>query len=226
MFRYSDTLIVLSNQWIKWINQAYPENSFSFKVLYNPCPDVRRDFSKRKNIILYAGLLNDRKGYNRLIEAFSKVAHLHKNWQLVFAGNGEIDNGQRLAIKLNIESQVKFLGWVSGNHKEDIFQQASVYCLPSWGEGFPMGVLDAMAYGIPVVTTPVGGIPDLIEDGVNGFIFDPYDTERLAAKLSELISSSELRNRLSKDADSLVNNEFNINVINQELADIYDKISK
>lgn len=72
---------------------------------------------------------------------------------------------KRCCKKLNVDRQIKFLGWVSGKEKEHAFQTASIYCLASDGEGFPMGVLDAWAYGIPCVVTPVGGIPDIVSDG-------------------------------------------------------------
>ncbi len=226
LFCYSDLLIVLSHQWENWINEAYPNNQFKFKVVYNPCPKVVRSSDAKENIILYAGTLNDRKGYDRLIEAFSKIAPEHRDWKVVFAGNGEIDKAKHLALECGIESQVEFLGWVAGTAKEHIFQSASVYCLPSWGEGFPMGVLDAMAYGIPVVTTPVGGIPELLADGVNGFIFDAYDTEALSEKLSILMSSAEVRTRFVYETDKLVITEFNIDVINKNIGMIYNQIGR
>jgi glycosyltransferase involved in cell wall biosynthesis len=224
LFNYSDVLIVLSNQWIDWINEAYPENSYNFKVLYNPCPNVVRDFSKREKNILYTGTLIDRKGYNRLIMAFSKIAHLHPAWKLIFAGNGEVDKGKQLAKELKIETQTEFLGWITGERKIQVLQQASIYCLPSWGEGFPMGVLDAIAYGIPIVTTPVGGIPDLIRDGENGLIFNPYDVEKLAEILSNLMKFEEKRHELVIEADKLLLTELNLDCINIKLSFIYDEI--
>lgn len=224
LFTYSDVLIVLSNQWISWINKAFPGNNFTFRVLYNPCPNATRNFCKKQSIILYAGILSDRKGYGRLISAFRVIAHHYPGWKLIFAGNGEIENGRKLAEEMGIATQIEFLGWVSGKEKEEAFQRASIYCLPSWGEGFPMGVLDAISYGVPIVTTSVGGIPDLIIDGRNGLIFDPYDTDMLAKKLSILIESSEMRERLVYEADKLMNNELNVVNVNNGLSKIYEEI--
>lgn len=78
---------------------------------------------------------------------------------------------QKLSIRIrNIKSDniSRMDKW---KKKEETFQKASIYCLASDGEGFPMGVLDAWAYGIPCVVTPVGGIPDIVKDGINGLIF-------------------------------------------------------
>ena len=224
LFSYSDLLIVLSHQWVNWINEAYPTNKFVFKVLYNPCPAVERGNMKKTNTILYAGMLSDRKGYDRLIHAFSKIAKQYPDWRIVFAGNGEIEKGQQLCIEQGIQEQVDFLGWIESIQKQTVFQKASIYCLPSWGEGFPMGVLDAMAYGIPIVTTPVGGIPELIKDGVNGFIFEPYDIEALSIKLSLLIESKIKRSEFVREADKLVNGLLNISTINAQLSAAYEEL--
>lgn len=225
LFSYSDLLLVLSPQWIKWIDQAFPNNNFNMKVLYNPCPIVQRDFSKKKNHILFAGTLNERKGYNRLLEAFSQICNQHRNWKLIFAGNGAIDNAKEIQQKLNIpDNQVEYLGWISNGKKEKVFQEASIYCLPSWGEGFPMGVLDAIAYGITVITTPVGGINDVMTNEVNGLIYDTYNIKELANCLEKAINSKDYRDRLVKEADKLVQNEFNIHCINKQLDQIYSTL--
>lgn len=225
LFDYADLVIVLSPQWTKWINQAFPDRQYRMKVLYNPCPLVNRDFSKKKNAILYAGTLNERKGYDRLLQAFALIASKYPSWKIVFAGNGEIEQGKILQRQLDIKTnQIEFLGWITGKEKEKAFQEASIYCLPSWGEGFPMGVLDALAYGIPVITTPVGGIMDLIKNGVNGLIYDVYNINELAHCLSELMDSPELREKMTKEADKLVKNEFNIYNICKQLDSIYASI--
>lgn len=222
LFKHADLLLVLSQQWIEWINQAFPDQHFKMQVLYNPCPLVQRDFTKKRKNILFAGTLNDRKGYARLLEAYSKLYRKYPEWSLVFAGNGEINKAKEIQKKLNIPSQqVKYLGWVSGADKEEAFQSASIYCLPSWGEGFPMGVLDAWAYGIPVITTPVGGIMDIIKNEVNGLVYDTYNIEELADDLEKLMCSENYRNSIIKEADKLVRNEFNIIEINKKLDNIY-----
>ena len=220
LFLKADLILVLSEQWKKWIKEALNiENNV--KVLYNPCPKVNRRDDIRGNNILFAGTIIQRKGYMDLIEAFAKIAHKYPNWNVVFAGNGEIENAKKAAKKLKIEEQIKFLGWISGKEKEIAFQKASIYCLASYGEGFPMGVLDAWAYGIPCVVTPVGGIPDIIKDGINGLIFPVGDTNTLAKKLEDLITTPQLRKNIVSEADKYVNGEFNISYINNQLDNIY-----
>ena len=120
----------------------------------------------------------------------------------------------------------EFLGWVSGNKKEQAFQKASIYCLASDGEGFPMGVLDAWAYGIPCVVTPVGGIPDIVENGKNGLIFQIGDSKELAQQLENMITNKELRRKISKESLYLAQKTFNISTINKKLEKIYQKINQ
>lgn len=225
LFDYANLLIVLSPQWVKWVNQAFTDRHYNMKVLYNPCPIVNRDFSKKKDVILYAGTLNDRKGYNRLLHGFSLIANKYPSWKLSFAGNGEIEQAIKLQKELRIkDNQIEFLGWITGKDKESAFQKASIYCLPSWGEGFPMGILDAWAYGIPVITTPVGGITDIGENGKDYLLFDIYDSAELAKCLEILMTSAEKREKMIRSADELIKKNFDPQIINQQLGKIYSEI--
>ena len=140
------------------------------------------------------------------------------------AGNGEIEQGKQLAKNLGIYDRIEFLGWFNGLHKERTFQEASIFCLPSYAEGFPMAVLDAWAYGLPVITTPVGGIPDVAKDGDNMLLFMPGDIQTLSIKLEQLISDQKLRNKISLASLDLATNEFNQETINHHLKSIYDNL--
>ena len=223
LFSQADLILVLSEQWKRWIKEALNITEH-VEVLYNPCPTVNRREDLREHNILFAGTIIPRKGYMDLIRAFAKIASKYKDWKIVFAGNGEIDKAQLAIKELNIEQQVKFLGWIRGEQKDRAFQEASIYCLASDGEGFPMGVLDAWAYGIPCVVTPVGGIPDIVKDGVNGLIFPVGDIETLSQKLESLILDESLRKQIVVETDKYVKGMFNISVINKQLDKIYSTL--
>lgn len=233
IFNVADLLIMLSPQWIRWVNEAYPGNNFKMKVLYNPCPKVNRRNIERKKQILCAGTILKRKGYDILIQAFAKIAKDVPDWKIAFAGNpyyengiNEIEHGKRMAESYGITSQIEWLGWVSGEMKEKVFNESSIYCLASDGEGFPMGVLDAWAYGIPCVMTPVGGIPDIVRDGVEGLLFPVGGTEKLSTQLKRMIIDEELRKSIVKATDIYVNSIFEQEEINKQLGNIYDTFSK
>jgi glycosyltransferase involved in cell wall biosynthesis len=225
MLTNADICLVLS-QSIRDIVVERTGRKDNVEVLYNPCPTVGRkpkdDVGEKR--ILFAATLYREKGYLDLIDAFAKVYEKHPDWQLILAGNGSQEEGLMRINELGIQSGVTFLGWVSGEAKEREFRIASIFCLPSYAEGFPMAVLDAWAYGLPVVTTPVGGIPDIVIDGENGLLFNPGDKEALAIQLNRLIEDVELRNVLKGKSEELAFTIFNIKTIAMQLGQIYRNI--
>lgn len=223
LFSKADLVLVLSEQWRCWIKMALGLSNH-IEVLYNPCPIVNRRDDLRKNHILFAGTIISRKGYETLIRGFARIAQEHSDWKVIFAGNGEIANAMKIVECCGIQNQVEFLGWVTDKDKEKVFQEASIYCLASDGEGFPMGVLDAWAYGIPCVVTPVGGIPDIVVDGENGLVFSIGDVDGLANKLRMIISDRTLRKNIVLGQDKYVKGAFNINGINRKLEKIYTRL--
>lgn len=221
-FTHADKIILLSNSWLEEAKMAFPECSSKMELLYNPCPSVKpSDPDEREKYVLYAGTLIHRKGYDDLIKAFGRIAPLHPDWRLKLAGNGEIEEGMRLAESLGISNQVDFLGWINGDQKEMAFRHAAIYCLPSYSEGFPMGVLDAWAYHLPVVATPVGGIVDVALDGENLMIYNVGDIEGLSEALNALISDRDKYKHIEEASKTFASGMFSINSISNQLSDIY-----
>jgi len=224
LFTKSNTVIVLSQYWKDEIVNCFGENSVHIEILFNPCNKIyeqRINDENKIKYILYAGALNSRKGYADLIKAFSIVLKKHSDWKLVLAGNGEIENGLSIAKNLNISDKTTFTGWITGEEKDTLFRDANIFCLPSYNEGFPMAVLDAISYGLPVITTPVGGILDVFTDSVDVSIFEPGDVETLAKKIIELIEDTEIRNKYIKASINHANTTFNIAAIVKKLDLIY-----
>lgn len=224
LFTKADAVIVLSQLWEKYVNNVF-ELGDKIHVIYNPCTaEPYPQIYDKKKQILYAGTVNARKGYRDMIEAFAIIAKDFPDWQIVFAGNGEIEQGKTLAKEFEISRQTVFLGWVSGKAKDKAFKEASIFCLPSYAEGFPMAVLDAWSYGLPVITTPVGGVPDVAKDGENLLLFNPGDVAALAKQMERLIKNTTLRNKLSKASLQLARTTFNIDVINKEIEELYKNL--
>lgn len=232
LFSNADISIVLSEYWRRALVEELKIPKEKVKILYNPCPIViskdsngifLKNHIKNKEI-LYAGTVNHRKGYDDMIRAFAQIAPRYPDWKIVFAGNGEIEQGKALAANLGITGQTVFLGWITGTDKDKAFKSASIFCLPSYAEGFPMGVLDAWAYGLPVITTPVGGLPDIAIHGKNVLLFNPGDINNLAVQMEAMISNEELRKKISKESTQLAQTTFNITNINKQLEDIYKKL--
>lgn len=224
MFERCDCGILLS-EGLKQTIEKHIGQSEKLKVVYNPCPIITRTTQyEKKNLILFSGTLYEGKGYKDLIRAFGKVADQHKDWKVVLAGNGEEALARNLALELGIADQLVLLGWVNGEEKHKAFCEAKALCLPSYAEGFPMAVLDAWAYGLPVVTTPVGGIPDVAVDGENMLLFNPGDIDALADQLDSIMSDEALRNQLSAASVKMATERFNLNTVAVQIARIYESI--
>lgn len=230
LFRNADKVLVLSEWWKEKVSEEifsgeYAAMRDNLQVMYNPCPIIEQKPAPQKGkYFLYAGTVYARKGYADLIKAFGKIAKKHPDWKVKIAGNGEIEQGKALAAELGIANQVEFLGWVSGDQKDKAFREASIFCLPSYAEGFPMAVLDAWAYGIPVITTPVGGIPDVAKDGENMLLFNPGDIDALAVQLERMITDDVLREHITNASKDFAANKFNVNTINNQLGDLYEEL--
>lgn len=227
-FNSVDRIVVLSPQWKRWLGEALGLYN-NIQVIYNPCPVVEIGIPDHSSkYVLFAGTLYRRKGYDTLIKAFSKIANKFPDWKLIIAGNikneAEVNLPNQLAKEFNVESQVDFPGWVIGDKKEKMFRNASVFCLASSAEGFPMAVLDAWAYGVPVVCTPVGGLPDIVEDGKNALVFRYGDVDALAMQLEKMLSEQNLRNRISKESLRLANTTFSLERINKEVEKLYKEL--
>jgi len=224
LFEQCDCGILLSESLKKKIENHIGKND-KLRVVYNPCPIITNtEQYEKQNHILFSGTLYDGKGYKDLIRAFAKIAHKFPDWKIVLAGNGEIEQARALAEEVGILKQVELLGWVSGEVKHKAFCEAKALCLPSYAEGFPMAVLDAWAYGLPVITTPVGGIPDVAEDGKNMLLFKPGNIDTLSEKLDLMIKDDELRVKLSEESMKMAKGKFNLKTITAQVAGIYDEL--
>lgn len=224
LFRNADCVIVLSRYWFDELNEAFGLDNV--EVIYNPCVTTVLTASyPQKKQILYAGTLNARKGYADMIKAFAQIAEKYKDWKVVFAGNGEIEQGRALARMLGIDSQVVFLGWVNGVAKDKAFKESAIFCLPSYAEGFPMAVLDAWAYGLPVITTPVGGIPDIAEEGKNLLLFKPGDISMLALQMERMIGDEQLRESLIRESSQMVQSIFSTSAVNEQIGCVYRRMT-
>lgn len=222
-FLRADRVVVLSELWRTLLGTLLGVTE-RVTVLHNPCPVVERQPGLKRPVVLFAGSVIARKGYGCLIRAFARVSGRHEGWRLVVAGNGEVGKARALARSLGIGGRVDFPGWVSGERKARAFNEASIFCLASEGEGFPMAVLDAWAYGVPCVVTPVGGLPDIVAEGENALTFPVGDDGALAAQLDRLMADDALRSRMAEASLRLARTTFNIDTINRQLAQLYTEV--
>jgi len=140
--------------------------------------------------ILYAGMLIYLKGVHVLIESMARVVQQYREQQLLIAGDGQYrEELERLVCKLKLGNNIVFLGHLEQRALREYLQNCLVMVLPSFTEGVPRVVVEAMACGKPVIATAVGGVPEFIKDGENGFLVQPRDVETLAEKMIYFIQN-------------------------------------
>lgn len=212
IFDLAERVVVLSEYWKTEVDGFVGDKEKAVMIRNPAVPSSQKAPGAKESTkyILFAGTVNHRKGYDVLLKAFSKVAADFPDWRLVFAGNGELGKAQSMARDLGVESSVSFKGWVSGPGKDELFRGASIFCLPSRAEGFPMSILDAIGTSIPIIATPVGGVADLLEDGHNSLMTEPGDDEALACALRRLMSDEAEMTRLVANMDVLKNGTLSV----------------
>lgn len=175
--------------------------------------------------ILFLARIVKTKGIYEAVETFRIVRNKYPSAILSVAGNGfELDNVKKYVDSNKIEGIV-FLGDVGGSDKIKALENADVYLFPSYFEGMPNSVLEAMGMGLPVVTTNVGGLEDFFIPGKMGFITDSFDPGILAGFIDTVFSDIELQKQISKTNASYAANNFSLNIVVKRLENIISEVN-
>ena len=223
--RRADLVILLAKKWQKLFQELYADIQTPTTILYNACemvPEV--PLEEKEKIIIMAALFTDNKAPDLLLKAWQKIGMDYPDWKLYMLGNGEVERYQKMTEEMGLSDSVTFTGYIVGKEKEEFFRKASILCMCSYEEGFPMVVLESWAYGISVVTTPVGGLPDVLEDGKNALVFNFGDWQQLADKLSFIIEHEEERKAMANYSRQFVYRHFSMDKVNQNTSAIYQRM--
>ncbi|OQX56369.1 MAG: hypothetical protein B5M53_01945 [Candidatus Cloacimonas sp. 4484_209] len=181
-----------------------------------------------KNEILFVGRLVERKGVCYLIEAFAKIAPQHQNLKLRIVGDGPLRNSLiSLTKKLGINDKVIFSGFVSNRELIKSYEKAKVFVLPaivdSHGdtEGLGVVLIEAISYGIPVIASNVGGIPDIIKDKETGILVPEKDPVALSKAIIDLLKNSQIRKTLVNNAEKHIKTNFSWEAVISKLDNLY-----
>ena len=147
--------------------------------------------------LLFLARIEIEKGIYETINAFRILLEKNKNLNLFIAGNGREEENIKSYVEENSINNIRFLGYLSGVEKRRAFEIADVYILPSYTEGMPNSVLEAMAFGLPIITRSVGSIPEIIENGINGYHTDSMDSTVFSELIQKLIDNPDLRKVIS-----------------------------
>ena len=225
-FNAADKLIVLSKSWKIWV-KTLVDDPQKLVIVYNMTTksQVVRQAQPQQNI-LFLGRLGHRKGVADLINAYSQIVTNFPNSRLQLGGDGDVEKYKRQVAELNLAANVEFLGWVNGPNKLDYLSKAYMYILPSYNEGFPLGVIEAMSAGLPILASTAGGIPDAITDGEQGLLIEAGNVDALAVGLADLLQNTTKATKLGQAAKLKFENNFSPDIIIPQLLAIYDELSE
>ena len=192
-------------------------------VITHAC-DAQKMAGREQNIVLFLARISEEKGIYDLLEAIARIIKSGRDVVLKIVGDGELSEVRRRIEKLGIHEHVQILGWTTGQEKQTLLAKSTVFALPSYVEGLPMGLLEAMAAGLPVVASRVGAIPEVIQDGTSGFLVDPGDINGLADSVEKLLVDVELRKKFSTAANNKILMRFGVKQVLPRLEDLYHQL--
>ncbi len=181
-------------------------------------------FSNKEFNILSVGRLYARKGLFTLIKSVSIVAKKYRNVKLIISGKGQSNEMKKLvdyAEKLGIHSNILFTGYFPDAKLPKLYQAADIFAFSTFYENLPFAVLEALSSRLPVVTTNVGGIPEMIEDGKNGFLVPPANSAALSDRILYLIENPMEASEMANKARETVENRFDWRLIVKKVLKVY-----
>jgi Glycosyltransferase len=169
--------------------------------------------------VLYTGRLEPGKGLETLIDAWGLLPK--DSARLLILGTGSLEG--TLKSRASRDERIIFPGWKE--NAADYVKAADIFVLPSFGEGLPVSLLEAMSCGLACVSTQIGGVTELIRNGENGVLVKPGEPEALAGELKKLINDPAARERLGKAARVFVENNMSMEKVTATYAELYLKLT-
>jgi glycosyltransferase involved in cell wall biosynthesis len=167
------------------------------------------------------GLIGDRKGVFDLLKVVKRLIDDAYPIKLTIGGNGEIRRLLGEIKNYGIAKDVQYRGWIGDKERDLILRESDIFILPSYAEGMPMAILEAMAYSVPVVSTKVGGIPELISDGETGYLINPGDLDALYKKIAYMSENLNHMISIGERGREVICAKHNIQIITQQINEIY-----
>ena len=208
IFGMADKVIVLSEEWAEFFGKNVCDHE-KIVVLYNGVvmPEYeKKDYSDHN--VLMLGRLGERKGTYDLLKAIPAVLRSIPDAIFYLGGDGDVEQCKKIVEENGLGGHVVFLGWVRDEEKEKQLRNCSTFILPSYHEGMPMAVLEAMSYGLATVSTNAGGIPQIIEQGISGIRVEAGDVEAIASALSSVLMDEDKRRRLGTAGRGRIKSRF------------------
>ena len=221
----SNAIICLSENWKDYFMATFkPKKIFILNnIIENP---VLKNASNNKNIVQYVflGKICVEKGVFDLLNIINSNKDFFKDkLKIIFGGDGDTDRLKNYIKKFQLDELVEYVGWVSGEKKQSLLSHSDVFILPSYFEGLPISILEAMSYKMPIISTTVGGIQSIVKNNYNGFLTEPGNLDSILNKMIFFIENPKSIVEFGTNSYKLVQNFLPEKVL-QELHLIYDNL--
>jgi glycosyltransferase involved in cell wall biosynthesis len=239
MLERSNKIIAVSDFTRRELLQYYKVKEDKIRVIHNgvnvdkfkPATDKLKakaelGFSPEDKAILSVGRLYARKGLFTLIESMVLVTRKFRNAKFIIAGKGLSNEMKKLvnyAAKLGVEDNIVFTGYFPDKKLPRLYQAADIFAFSTFYENLPFAVLEALSTGLPVVTTNVGGIPEMIDNGKNGFLVEPFNSRELADRILYYLEHPAAASEMALLARKTIENQFDWRLIVKKVVKVYDE---
>jgi len=226
----SDTVTTVSKSIAKEL-QEYHLDPNEVKIIYNGV-DEKLFYPKQKKSgdnkhITYVGRMDREKGVFDLVESGKYICNERPDVYFTLVGKGrDLDKLKQKTRKMGLEDRFKFLGQVDRNRLVEIYQDADVFVFPSYHEGLPTVILEAMSCGLPVIATDVRGNRDLISAGENGILVPPRSPGKIAETITTLIEDEKLKEKLGKNARKTIEDKYTWDAVTNRILECYELLDK
>lgn len=215
-------IVVLSESWRERIRAITGNDAVT--VISNPVlvdPSPCEPGLRKPHRVLFMGRLTAKKGLFDFLEAAAPLAERFNDLEVVCAGDGDRETARRAAESLGLGPAVQFPGWVQGADKTRLLASCGLFVLPSHAEGLPMSVMEAMASGLPVIATRVGGVPDLVTHEGEGLLVGPGDKPALQRAMSKVLADPSLAEAFGRRGRDRAWRQFRVEIVLEGLGDLY-----
>lgn len=220
-----DCIIALSKSWQEWFIETF--NHPNVVVIKNviAAPEIKKIEKDGKLRLLFLGRLGKGKGFYDLIDVLHEhSAEFEKRLEVLFGGDGEVEETISLIKEYQLGNIAKYQGWVNPEKRSFLLNLCDVYILPSYYEGLPISILEAMSYSLPVISTNVGGIPEIVKNNENGFLIEPGDKQGIYKAICFFMNNRNCMPEFGKKSHELVEEHFP-EFVEKQLNDLYSTLS-
>src|SRR3989338_11622986 len=225
IFRKADVITVISNYLAQYVRSQNSKVPISIIPNGVDVSKFKPEGEHNSKVIITSSRLVKKNGIGDLVDAIAVVKKEVPDIKLLIVGSGEQEKELKTKSSLlGLENNIEFIGEVLNDLLPKYLAKASIFVRPSLSEGLGIAFLEAMAAGLPIIATPVGGIPDFLKDGETGLFCRVNNPEDIAEKINTILSDDNLRDRLITNGRKLVEEKYTWDKIAEEFRNLYESI--